>query len=208
MNDKLHRRSIRLKQYDYAQAGAYFVTICTHKRQCSLGAVEDGSVSFSAYGQVVTDCWQDLPRHFGNIDLDAFIVMLNHFHGIVVIRSAANSSRRGEALVGNTPGLPVLLSGTDRPRLSPTNASPLPWYDQPRGTQPGSLAAIVQNFKSISTRRINTLRGTPGDPIWQRNYYEHVARGDDDLNALRLYINQNALKWELDQLHPANPSRW
>ena len=208
MNDRLHRHSIRLKQYDYAQAGAYFVTICTHNRECSLGLVVDGRVSLSECGQIVMDCWQNLPRTFAFITLDAFVVMPNHVHGIVVIRETSHSTCRGEAFWGNAPDFPGLSAAIDGSRLLPQNASPLPPYTQPRGTQPGSLAAIVQSFKSISTRRINRLRGTPGMPIWQRNYYEHVVRGDEDLNALRLYINQNAFKWELDQLHPANPSRW
>ena len=81
----LHRRSICLRGYDYSQAGAYFVTICTHKGECLLGSVTDGGALQSEYGQIVIDCWQDLPPNFELVDPDAFVVMPNHFHGIVFI---------------------------------------------------------------------------------------------------------------------------
>jgi putative transposase len=207
MSKNLHRRSIRLKSYDYAQMGAYFVTICTHKRECSLSVVTDGSIILSLYGQIVEECWQKLPRDFEFIDLDEFVVMPNHFHGIVVIRDIANLTGRGEAFVGEDKGLSLAASGSGMSGALPTNASPLPPGDPPRGTKPRSLAAIVQNFKSITTRRINTLRRASGAPFWQRNYYEHVVRGDADLNALRLYIAENAMKWELDQLYSGDFSQ-
>jgi len=81
------------------------------------------------------------------------------------------------------------------------NASP----QRPIGTQSGSLGAIIQNFKSISTRKLNKARSTPGIPIWQRNYYEHIIRDEDELNRVRQYILDNPLKWALDQENPKCP---
>lgn len=150
--DKHHRRSIRLREYDYARPGAYFVTICARERTCLLGDVTKGVMILNSYGQVVESCWQALPLHFSHVQGDAFVIMPNHVHGIIVLR-------RGEAFAAN--------------------ASPL------QGTKSGSLGAIVQNFKSVTTRRINQMRGMLGTPFWQRNYYEHIIRNEDEWNEIR-----------------------
>ena len=177
--DKHHRRSIRLRGYDYARPGAYFVTICTRERECLFGDVVDGAMILNESGRVVESCWQILPRHFPHVRLDAFVVMPNHVHGLIVLTDFPSRPRlggRGEALAAN--------------------ASPL------QGTKPGSLGAIVQNFKSVTTRKINPIRGTPGMPLWQRNYYEHIIRNEDEWNEIRTYIAENPLRWELDENHP------
>ncbi|PIU54770.1 MAG: hypothetical protein COS88_06605 [Chloroflexi bacterium CG07_land_8_20_14_0_80_51_10] len=172
--DKHHRRSIRLKGYDYSQAGAYFVTICTKDRGCLFGEIIDGEMVLNPFGEVVQACWDDLPRHYPHVELDAFVIMPNHLHGIIIIR-------RGEAFV-------------------PSNASPL----HPHGTQPGSLGAIIQNFKSVSTRKINRSTRNPGNKSWQRNYYEHVIRNEKSLNTIRCYIIENPLRWADDPENPAS----
>jgi REP element-mobilizing transposase RayT len=84
-SDIHHRRSIRLKDYDYSQAGAYFVTICTWNKEYVFGEIDSGNMSLNAYGQVTTTCWRDLPKHYPHIELDEFVVMPNHTHGIIVI---------------------------------------------------------------------------------------------------------------------------
>jgi len=83
--EKHHRRSIRLRGYDYTQPGAYFVTIVTRNRECLFGDVVDGNVALNEYGHVVHACWKAIPDHFPNVTLDAFVVMPNHVHGIIVI---------------------------------------------------------------------------------------------------------------------------
>jgi hypothetical protein len=139
---KHHRHSIRLRGYDYTQAGAYFVTIVAHNRECLLGDVVDGEMHVNETGQIVVECWNALPAHFPNVELDAFVVMPNHIHAIIVLKG------KGEAFANSA------------------NASPL----QPHGTAPGSIGAIIQNFKSVSTRKINQHRDPAGTPIWHRNY--------------------------------------
>ena len=109
-----HRRSVRLRQYDYAQAGAYFVTICVQGRECLLGEIVGAAVALSAYGQMVDDWWNDLPRRFPNLDLDGWVVMPNHMHGIVVL---------GEPVAQTTDGEPVTAEGGETP--------PLPGLRQP-----------------------------------------------------------------------------
>jgi REP element-mobilizing transposase RayT len=188
MRHKNHRRSIRLKGYDYTRAGAYFVSICTKDRACLFGDVADGVMRLNQMGHIVRQCWLAIPDHFPHVLLDEFVVMPNHVHGILVI-------------------MPTHIVGA-------THASPLQNDDtptRPRGPQPRSVASIVGSFKSAAAKRINEHRGTPGAPIWQRNYYEHVIRDDESLNLIRNYIADNPLRWPIDAENPNTISvddRW
>jgi REP element-mobilizing transposase RayT len=168
-----HRRSIRLHNYDYAQPGAYFVTLCTHQRECLLGNIAEGMLRLSPPGHVIEECWQALPQYFHAVQLDAFVVMPNHVHGIICILEAPPAD---EASI------------------------------QRHGAAPRSLTAIVGNFKTVSARRINQIRNTPGAAVWQRNYYEHIIRAPRELDAIRKYIVDNPLKWSLDHENPTASS--
>jgi putative transposase len=197
---KHKRRSIRLKGYDYSAPGAYFITICTHQRQYLFGQIVAGQMELNATGLWVQACWQRLPHSFLPLTLDVFVIMPNHLHGILWLGNASrggdDTSRRGEAF-----GQKFL----EQSEISRPNASPLPNPNvgpiHPNGTQPGTIATIIQNFKSISTRRINQLQNSAGHPLWQRNYYEHVIRDNTALQRIRNYIRNNPLTWEQDQLH-------
>jgi REP element-mobilizing transposase RayT len=161
---KHHRRSIRLKGFDYATPGAYFVTICTHERVCILGHTESDVMVLSEYGQLVERCWHLLPHHFLNVQLDVFVVMPNHMHGVIVAIEC-RYDRIKPACVGA--------------------GSPRPYVSNP--TKP-TLGQMVAYFKYQSTKAINRMRATPGVPVWQRNYYEHIIRNEDELNHIRDYI--------------------
>ncbi len=190
--DKHHRQSIRLKGHDYAQPGAYFVTICTRDRQCLFGHVVNGEMRLNEAGQIAQRCWEDIPHHFPHAVLDAVTIMPNHVHGIIVI----TESGRGEASVpGNSLGT----------RTGRTDASPLR-EGRPNGTQPRSLSAIMQNFKSICTRKTNTARGAPATPVWQRGFYEHVIRTEAELMTIREYVLGNPSCWDDDEDNPASPN--
>ena len=186
MNNPSRRRSTRIPGYDYAGPGMYFVTICTRVREGILGEVVGQQVLLSPEGRIAAEYWRDIPRHFPGVELDEWIVMPNHVHGIIVIEG------RGEAF-----GEVVTRSDGS----SPPNASPL-HIPRPHGTAKGSVGAVVQNYKSVSSRWINRVRGAGGRSVWQRNYYEHVIRGDDDLARIRTYITENPLRWELDEENP------
>ncbi|MEK7442621.1 MAG: transposase, partial [Chloroflexota bacterium] len=80
-----HRHSIRLKGYDYSRAGAYFVTMCAWHREMIFGEVVEGEMRLSEAGQMVCDVWEGLPTHYAHVELDAFVVMPNHVHGIIVL---------------------------------------------------------------------------------------------------------------------------
>jgi putative transposase len=188
-----HRRSIRLPGYDYRQAGVYFVTICTHQKELLF---EDPILR-----RVAETLWQRIPRHFPHVQLDTWVVMPNHIHGIIIITGDPHC--RGEASQAtdsHTKPRPDSASGSVSQPAS-GDASPLP--DRPTGVSPGSLGAIVGNFKSITARRINRLRRMPGLPVWQRNYYEHIVRDERALNAIRQYIATNPARWAWDTYNPA-----
>lgn len=171
--DKHTRRSIRLHEYDYTQPGAYFVTICIHQRECLLGEIVDGLMSTNSWGEIVRDEWLQTAILRPGVELDVFVVMPNHFHGIISIAS----DRRGTA------------------RRVPTR-------EQFGGPVSGSVPTLIRAFKSATTRRINAIRDTPGLPVWQRNYYEHIIRSEEALNSAREYIANNPLRWHLDCENP------
>jgi putative transposase len=186
-----HRRSIRLPGYDYRSPGAYFVTICTHKKELLF---EDPVLRRVAETQ-----WPRIPRHFPHVQLDAWVVMPNHLHGLIVI---THDPRRGEASPGSDSGDEAAPAGEmgSVSEMASRDASPLP--ARPSGVAPGSLGAIVGNFKSVAARRINRLRHTPGMPVWQRNYYEHIVRNERALKAVRQYIVDNPARWAWDTYNP------
>ncbi|MFA5056129.1 MAG: transposase [Dehalococcoidia bacterium] len=166
-----HRRSRRLEGYDYSQAGAYFITVCTRNRECLFGDVIDGVMALSDVGRVVEEEWMKSADIRKEIELDAFVIMPNHIHGIIVI---ANDCR-GVWLYAPT--------GTLR---SPSR----------------TIGALVRAFKSACTIRINDMRNSRGTPVWQRNYYEHVTRDEDDLNRIRQYVIDNPARWAEDENNP------
>jgi len=176
--EKHHRRSIRLKGYDYAQPGAYFVTICVRERGCTLGYVEDGEMVLSDLGQIAAESWQWLAEQYPYVTLDAWVVMPNHLHGIIVINDddrRGASHRRGASRCAPT---------------TPTKRKP--------------LGQLIGAFKTVSTKRINRIRDNAGAPFWQRGFYEHIVRNERDLNAVRQYVADNPLKWQLDRDNPQN----
>jgi putative transposase len=185
---KHHRRSIRLRGRDYSLPGAYFVTLCTYYRECLFGAVAAGRVRLSEYGLVAREEWLRTAQVRAEIASDAFVVMPNHIHGIVVITDdgAVGATATGATAVG-TQGLAPL-------RNPPLQVPPL--YRPPR-----SLGSFVAGYKMAVTKRVNRLRDTPGARVWQRNYYERVIRDDDEAVRARAYIRDNPGRWADDDYY-------
>lgn len=168
------RKPIRLPQYDYTQAGAYFVTIVTVSR--TLLFAEDVAKN------VAEQVWQAIPGHFPTVSLDEYIVMPNHLHGIV-------------SLIGDVGARSPRPPTSDQRYVAGAVTAPL---------QRPTLGQVIAYFKYQSTKLINVLHGTPAAPVWQRNYYEHVIRNEAELHRLRKYIQNNPAQWELDRENPAN----
>ena len=165
-------RCPRLRGYDYAQPGAYFITVCTYQRECLLANVVDGAMILNLPGRLVHEAWLGLPDHYPHVGLDVFVIMPNHLHGIIVFSGD-----------GVEAGL------------------------KPASTVRHALPEVVRGFKTFSSRRINAWRQTPGTPVWQRNYYEHVIRNERELDKIREYIATNPLRWALDRENPQRTGR-
>ena len=185
--ERHHRQSVRLDGYDYRNAGVYFVTVCSHQRECLFGAIVGGEMVANAFGEAVIACWHAISDHFADVTLDAFILMPNHLHGIVILPQSIDS-------VGARHASPSPAS----PSKSAVESSP------PTGAPARSLGALIGSFKAAMTRRINQNRETPAPPVWQRNYYERIVRNERVLEVTRCYILLNPLHWPHDDDNPAN----
>jgi REP element-mobilizing transposase RayT len=173
------RRSIRLKDYDYSQAGAYYITICTRDRECLFGNVVNGQMQLNEAGRIVRAVWDGLPRFYEGIELDAVVVMPNHLHGIIVICAAVGAIHESPLPSKQA----KLLRIAERRRML--------------------LSKIIGRFKMVTAKNINDLRGVSGLAVWQRNYYEHIVRNDESLHRIRQYIVENPAQWEFDRENPA-----
>jgi REP element-mobilizing transposase RayT len=175
--ERHQRRSIRLRDYDYSQAGYYYVSICTQDHESIFGKIIGSEMRLNRLGWIVSRCWFAIPDYYSNVELDLFVIMSNHFHGIIHITDLQHQ-RIQTGRGGVTPPLQKLRSPT--------------------------LGDIIGYFKYRSTKHINQLSNSPGRRIWQRGYYEHVIRNEAELNSRRQYIMNNPLKWELDRNNPVN----
>ena len=207
--DRHHRRSLRLAAYNYAAPGAYFITLCSWNRACLFGEIVGGEMRVNEFGRVTSACWDAIPRHFDAVTVDAFVVIPNHVHGVVFIGGQdhiiANAQQFGRPAAGS---LSTIVRSLKLPAASCRESSKCTEAKRhdfhfarlPRSKLRGMRSQCT--FKSAVTKRVNELRNTPALPIWQRNYYEHVIRNDDELTRIREYIANNPLAWELDRENP------
>lgn len=190
---KHHRRSIRLKNYDYASEGAYFVTIVTQERDCLFGEIVEKEIYLSNYGEIVQKWWNEIPVHFPSVEIGAFVIMPNHVHGIIFI----TEQRRGEVTSSRDnqnqnnlfveQGITTIQFGATPPIRKPT------------------LGQIVAYFKYQSTKEMNAIDNTGTiTKFWQRNYYEHIIRNEKELKQKIDYILDNPSRWENDIENPKN----
>ena len=168
-----HRRSFRLKGFDYTSENGYFITLVTHNRQKLFGENQNGEMILGEYGRVAVEEWFKTKELRPYVELveDEFVVMPNHIHGIIWI---TGNDGRGTA------------------RRAPT----LERFGSPTA---GSLPTIVRAYKSAVTKRINILRGTPGESVFQRNYYEHIIGTEREYERIAEYIANNPLNWSRDE---------
>ena len=166
-NSKIHhRQSIRLRGYDYSQAGIYFITICTHHRECIFGEVVDRQMRLNKVGCIVAEEWLRSSKIRSGIELDEWVIMPNHIHAIVVFNSSIE--------------IPDPVGAN----------SCAPLHRKPR-----SLSSLIAGFKSTTTKQINEIHQTPKIPVWQRNYYEQIIRNEVSLSKIQQYIINNPSNW-------------
>ena len=179
-----HRRSIRIKNYDYSQSGAYFITICTQNREFLFGEITDGEMVFHEYGVIACNEWNKLPTRFPNIELDFFQIMPNHIHGIIIVGATL--------AVAQNVGATLAVAQHTRAGASPA----------PTTTTTTTIGDIVGAYKSLVSNECLKIFKSKGEymgKFWQRNYYEHIIRDDDQLNQIREYIQNNPLNWNSDR---------
>lgn len=177
-HSQYHRRSIRLQGYDYSQTGFYFITLCTRDRQCWFGEIKNGKMHLNSIGYIVAEEWLKSAEIRSEIELDEWIVMPNHFHGIVIIKTEIKNGL-GE-----------------------------PFENHAGARKPRSLSTLISGFKAGVTKRINEIRQVSGVSIWQRNYYEHIIRDELSLYNIRKYILENPLSWWEDPENPQKSSHY
>jgi len=190
---KHHRRSIRLKGYDYSQVGAYFFTIVAWRRECLFGDIVDGEMRLNPIGNIVADKWQWLESQYEYVELGAWIVMPNHFHGILII----HENGRGGSRSAQKDELQTINRGDSHSASISRRIAPTPVKRKP-------LGRLIGAFKTVSTKHINLLRNTEGQKIWQRNYYERIIRNDREMDNIHRYIEVNPLNWMDDDENPNN----
>jgi len=165
LTERMSRCTARLPQYDYTRAGAYFVTVCTWRRACLFGEIVGERVRLSPEGECVREEWLRTELIRPGIEVDDFIVMPNHLHGVILLPGSNTSHNRTSSLQGRA-----------------FRAS-------------GSLGSVVAGFKQAVTLRLRRLEPPMGKRIWQRNYYERVVRTEAELSHIRRYIEENPRRW-------------
>jgi len=181
--NKYRVESARLKGWDYSSDGYYFITICTKARVCLFGDVIAGKMVLNDCGDIVEREWNKSFQIRSELFCDYFVIMPNHIHGIVIV--AKNDG--GDAL-------PCVCT-----------------MDMDTGTgiaerMPRSISSFVAGFKASATKQINEIRNSPGIPVWQSRFHDHIVRNEDELNRIQKYIIENPLKWELDKLYVSGGS--
>lgn len=182
-----HRESIRLKGYDYAQAGLYFMTICCQDRACLFGEIENGQMKLNDGGKIANDCWMEIPNHFPNAELHEHIVMPNHIHGIIELKSepvGAENFPPHNTITNYGIGADDTIGANDySPLRSPSK----------------TIGSIVRGFKIGVTKWMR--QNTVVYEIWQRNYYEHIIRNEQSYHRISDYIINNPAKWADDKFY-------
>ncbi len=184
-----HRRSIRLKGYDYSQAGWYFVTSCVQDRKCVFGKVENGEMLLNEYGKIADQQWAKLPERFANMVLDVWQIMPNHMHGIILMTDIVGATL-AVAPDKNTD------AQNDFGIATGAGASPAPTK---------TVGDIVGAYKSLVANDCLAIfkQNNPGKmmgKLWQRNYYEIIIHGEPSYQRISDYIVNNPGKWDNDKL--------
>jgi putative transposase len=169
--------SARLSGWNYASAGFYYITVCTHDRIVFFCNIQEGEMHKTSLGDIANQYWIDIPNHFPNVSLDEFVIMPNHVHGIIIINPVMNPVETQHA-ASLQPKLPIRTLSISTPKS-------------------GSISAMIRSYKSAVTHWAG-LNNYP-DFAWQSPYYDHIIRDEKSLNNIREYIFCNPLNWELDE---------
>ncbi len=181
--------SMRHKEWDYAAEGYYFVTICAKGKKDYFGKIKEDKMMMNGFGKIAEKFWKEIPEHFDFVNLDEFVIMPNHIHGILVTRSIDdNVSGARHCLARNYPA-----NGTGKACLTPTDGTNgRKFQNQGKGT----LSSIVGSYKSACTKAIRAYKD---DFAWQDNFYDRIIRTEKELGNIRRYVIENPLLWDKDE---------
>ncbi len=194
-----HRRSIRLKGYDYSQAGLYFITICCNHRgnqgRIPFGNIENGEMILNEYGTIAYNEWMKLPKRFINFELDVFQIMPNHMHGIIMLNTvgATLAVAPNDVVVANDAVAPI--NEFDGARVN---------RDGARVNRAPTVGDIVGAYKSLVANewlKICISKNEIMGKLWQRNYHEHIIRDEQSYQRISDYIISNPAKWHGDKFY-------
>jgi REP element-mobilizing transposase RayT len=180
---KYRVETARAKWWDYNNEGSYFITICTKDKDHLFGHVKDGEMILNEYGQIVLDCWLDLPNHYSNIILGAFQIMPNHIHCIVGVDNSK-----------------ILISDFDNVEtgFKPVCTESVGATNENSEKKIHGVFEFIRALKSFSSRRINEKRDSKGASNWQERFHDHIIRNEAEYNRIRNYIINNPKKWDED----------
>lgn len=200
MTDKFQNKyripSARLQNWNYGWNAAYFITICTQKRECYFGEIVQEKMILSEIGTIVQQYWHEIPNHFLFVELGEFVVMPNHIHGIIVINKT-NDGQYDETPSIETPKLGV--STIPANEIIPTNrtaAASEKW-------NPGTLGVILNQYKRICTIHARKIHADYG---WQSRFHDHIIRNDESFQHISEYIRNNPLNWCADKFYNGTES--
>jgi putative transposase len=188
--------SARLQNWDYKWAAAYFITICTQNRECYFGNIENGKMQWSAIGIIADILWHEIKNHVMNIELDAFVVMPNHIHGILILNNDDIDNNIGS---GSDSGSVETLHATSlRTTNSPESPQMKNEFMATISPKSGSVSTIIRSCKSAVTKHSHRLGY---DFAWQARFYDHIIRDNHSFKKIQSYIIQNPLKWNGDKFY-------
>jgi len=205
-----HRRSIRLKGYDYAQAGLYFITICCQDRACLFGEIQNGEMVLNEYGTIARNEWIKTHEIRTNVELGEFVIMPNHIHGIIKIMDIGGRgelhSPNNETPNNETPNNETHNNETPnnetQNKKTPNIETPNDYKGEcnsPLRGPSNTIGAIIRGYKSSVTKQLNLLN--IGCVVWQRNYHEHIIRNEQSHQTISNYIINNPANWSEDKFY-------
>ena len=201
--NKYRIQSHRMPGWDYSNKGMYFITIVTQNRECNLGQINNGEIIFSDFGKIVNDEWLKSFEIRNELFLDAYIIMPNHLHAIVVLDKMENKKND----IDGSHGLDLHVETHGRASLP----SASPSENQPFIRKPKSISSFIGGFKSavnskiddyIDENNLNIPKYNRNNHFFQSNYHDHIIRNEKSYQTIAEYIINNPLKWNDDKFNP------
>lgn len=208
-NNKYRIESVRLKNWDYRNNGAYFITINTGNRKHFFGEIINSEMQLTPIGEYAENFWMEIPKHFPFVELGNFVVMPNHTHGILIINNVkslqCNDSTVNKSLHCNEIDKPLQCNEIDKSlqcnemdKSLQCNDSTTHQYYSDISPKSGSVSTIVRSYKSVVSKHARLLNP---EFYWQPKFYDHVIRNSESFERIQNYIENNPSNWKEDKFY-------